>query len=210
GIEGLQIAWLVDDGRGDVESEIQVGVERGVATLVAAGARVSELALPLINELVWDVLPTIEQAETAADYEGWLRERPAEFSSIFREFAEAGLRTTAAELTRARRLMQHGLHQVERALRDYDLLVSPTLSIFPPPAGVDDIELVRFTALWDNNGWPAISVPVGLAANGLPIGFQIAGKPWQEALVLRAARVIERQHGLTFPAGKRGEGAKNV
>jgi aspartyl-tRNA(Asn)/glutamyl-tRNA(Gln) amidotransferase subunit A len=202
GVTGLRVAWLVDDGRGEIDPAIAALVARAVGTLVDAGAEVSELALPFVNDLVWDVLPAIEAAETAADYEEWLRERPDEFSPVFRQFAEAGLRTTAVELTRLRRRMRNGLHQVERALRDFDLLVSPTLSIFPPAAGVDDIELVRLTALWDNNGWPAVSVPAGLAGNGLPVGFQIVGKPWQEALVLRAARVVEQAHALGFPPGK--------
>lgn len=199
GVAGLRVAWLIDDGRGPVDPAIDVAVARGVETLRAAGAQISQITMPFLNDLLWEVLPTLEEAEAAADYEEWLGERPEDFSDEFRTFAEKGLRTSAAEVVRARRRMQHGLHEVERAMTDYDLLVSPTLSIFPPAAGADDIELVRFTCLWDNNGWPAISVPVGLSADGLPIGFQIVARPWQEALVLRAARVIEREHALAFP-----------
>jgi Asp-tRNA(Asn)/Glu-tRNA(Gln) amidotransferase A subunit family amidase len=199
GVAGTRVAWLVDDGRGPVDPAIDIAVARGVDTLRSAGAAITQVAMPFLNELLWEVVPVLEQAETAADYEEWLRDRPGDFSDDFRSFAEKGLRTSATDVVRARRQMQHGLHEVERAMVGYDLLVSPTLSIFPPAAGVDDIELVRMTCIWDNNGWPAISVPVGLSEGGLPIGFQIVARPWQEALVLRAARVIEREHALSFP-----------
>ncbi len=201
GISGLRVAWLVEDGHGPIDATILATVERGIGTLQAAGAEIIEVAMPFLDELLWEVLPPLEQAEAAADYEDWLRERPDDFSDEFRTFAEAGMRLRATDIVRTRRQMQHGLHQVERMLEGYDLVVSPTLSMYPPQAGVDDIELVRLTCLWDNNGWPAISVPVGLSESGLPIGFQIVARPWQEELVLRAARVIEREHALSFPPG---------
>lgn len=203
GVTGLHIAWLVDDGRGPVDRAIDVAVARGIDTLRAAGARITHIAMPFLNELLWEALPVLEASEAAADYEAWLRDRPGDFSDDFRSFAEKGLRTSATEVVRARRRMRHGLHEVERMMAGYDLLVSPTLSIFPPAAGVDNIELVRLTCLWDNNGWPAISAPVGLNEDGLPIGVQIVARPWQEALVLRAARVIEREHALPFPPPQR-------
>ena len=202
GISGLRIAWFVEDGHGPIDAAILSAVEDGIGTLQAAGAEIAEVAMSFLHELLWKVLPSLEQAEAAADYEEWLRERPDDFSDEFRSFAEAGMRLSATDVVRARRRMQHGLHHVERMLEGYDLVVSPTLSILPPQVGIDDIELVRMTCLWDNNGWPAISVPVGLSEKGLPIGFQIVARPWQEALVLRAARVIEREHALSFPPGR--------
>ena len=88
----------------------------------------------------------------------------------------------------------------EGALAGFDLAVSPTLALHPPPAGEMELGLIRFTSVWDQNGWPAITVPVGLSpVNGMPIGFQIIGRPWQEGLLLRAARVIEHSHALAFP-----------
>jgi aspartyl-tRNA(Asn)/glutamyl-tRNA(Gln) amidotransferase subunit A len=92
------------------------------------------------------------------------------------------------------------LHQIERRLRDFDVAVSPTIGVHLPPAGEICYPLLRFTSIWDHNGWPAITVPVGLSSvTGMPIGFQIIGKPWSEALLLRAARVIEREHALAYP-----------
>jgi Asp-tRNA(Asn)/Glu-tRNA(Gln) amidotransferase A subunit family amidase len=104
-----------------------------------------------------------------------------------------------------RRQRDAALHGVERALRGYDLAASPTLALHPPAAGEACLALVRFTSLWDQNGWPAITVPTGISPlNNLPIGFQIIARPWQEALLLGAARVIERGHRLNW--GEQGPG----
>ena len=43
-------------------------------------------------------------------------------------------------------------------------------------------------------GQPAVSVPCGLSANGLPIGFQLLGRPFAEAILFRLARAYERIH----------------
>ncbi len=63
-----------------------------------------------------------------------------------------------------------------------------------PPLGVP--AHITFTAPFNALGWPAISVPVGLSPQGLPLGIQLAGKPWDEATVLRAARVVEASVGF--------------
>jgi len=58
---------------------------------------------------------------------------------------------------------------------------------FPVPAA-----LTRCTRIYDLVGLPSISIPVGFSSNGLPIGMQIAGRPFDEALVLRVAEAYER------------------
>jgi aspartyl-tRNA(Asn)/glutamyl-tRNA(Gln) amidotransferase subunit A len=157
-----------------------------------------ELDLPwLLDLLRHDDIS--EEAEAAADYGHYFDGREQMLSASFRGFVASGLRHSAADLQRSRRAVLNSLHQVERALAGFDLLVSPTLSVFPPAVGAESLELLRLTMVWNLNGWPAISVPVGLSEGKLPIGFQIVGRPWSEALLLRAARVIEQAHALDFP-----------
>ena len=52
----------------------------------------------------------------------------------------------------------------------------------------------RLTYPWNLAGLPAISLPCGLDKNGLPIGLQLAGRPFDEMTVLRAADAFERAH----------------
>jgi len=89
--------------------------------------------------------------------------------------------------------------------RDFDVLVTPTMAIPPPPVGAmldashsaPDapaelvIATVAFTAFANITGQPAISLPVHWTDDGLPVGAQIVGGPWDEATVLRLAAAVE-------------------
>ena len=202
GVTGLRVAYLVDDGGPPIDPAIDAAVRAGVATLEQSGASIQETRLTYLHDLSHATVVPLEQADTALDYGHHLAERADQFSPEFRAWLEAGRALSGTDIMRARRRLNHELHQLERALTAYDLVVSPTLSVFPGPAGERLGELVRLTTPWDANGWPAISVPVGLGPQGLPIGLQLVARPWQEALVLRAARVIEQTHGLAWPPAR--------
>lgn len=197
GIHGLRVAALATDG-GTVERDIAAAFVAGVTTLTQAGAIVEELAMPEMPEMI-DATEPLFVAEVFDHYGHLLAEHTDQIASNVRNTLGRGQRVTGAEAIAARRRLEHDLHQVERKLRGFDLLVSPTLALYPPPAGERCLPLVRLTALWNYAGWPAVSVPVGLSDEGLPIGFQIVARPWREGLALRAARVIERAHALDFP-----------
>ena len=73
----------------------------------------------------------------------------------------------------------------------------------PPPIGQDMVAyggveepvlvaMIRCTGPFNATGLPAISLPCGFTGDGLPVGLQLAGRPFDEALVLRAARTYEQ------------------
>jgi amidase len=91
--------------------------------------------------------------------------------------------------------------------RDFDLLVTPTMPILPPPAGQIWREItespedtsptvlatVAFTSIFNMNGLPAISLPVHHEnASGLPVGVQLVAGPWQDDLLLRMSAQVEQ------------------
>jgi aspartyl-tRNA(Asn)/glutamyl-tRNA(Gln) amidotransferase subunit A len=198
GISGLRVAYFSDDGGDPVPQDIQTAFQSGLRTLEAAGASLSPVDLSYMKELNED--GALYLAEVYEHYSQLLDEHAGELSPYVRDVLERGQKVTGAEVMAERRSRDAKLHRVERALAGFDLAVSPTLALHPPPAGGIDLALIRFTSVWDQNGWPAITVPVDVSpVNGLPIGFQIIARPWQEALLLQAARVIERSHALAFP-----------
>ena len=198
GIGGLRVAAFDSDGGEPVPGDILDGFQSGLRTLVAAGATVEQIDLA-------DFFANFDTgnlfvADVFAHHGHFLTEQPENLSSVVRHILELGRDTTGAQVMDAIRARDASLHQLERRLRGFDLVVSPTLGVHLPVAGVYCSPLTRFTGVWDHNGWPAITVPVGLSAEtGMPTGFQIIGKPWSEALLLRAARVIEQQHALSYP-----------
>ncbi|NDH37415.1 MAG: amidase, partial [Acidimicrobiia bacterium] len=81
----------------------------------------------------------------------------------------------------------------------FDVLVTPTLAGPPPKIGAlsgDDStdrirEIMQYTAQFNMTGQPAISLPLHMSADGLPMGVQFVGAPYREDLLLRLAAQLE-------------------
>jgi amidase len=107
------------------------------------------------------------------------------------------------------------VHQLQRFTRtligrwgeDFDVLLTPTMSIAPPVAGdilaaVHDspgggpalqvFQMAVFTSGFNMTGQPAISLPIHMTEVGLPIGVQLVGGPWEEAGLLRLSAQLEQ------------------
>jgi aspartyl-tRNA(Asn)/glutamyl-tRNA(Gln) amidotransferase subunit A len=86
-------------------------------------------------------------------------------------------------------------------LQRVDVIASPTMS--NPPNRFDQMDVMTtmrvpsFTGPYNLTGMPAISVPCGFTPAGLPVGLQIAGKPFDEPTVIRAAYTYQ-QHARLF------------
>jgi aspartyl-tRNA(Asn)/glutamyl-tRNA(Gln) amidotransferase subunit A len=106
---------------------------------------------------------------------------------------ERCLAVTDAEDAAARRRRGEYREQAEAALDGFDLLITPTLSIEPPPADVDELSIreamIRFTFPFNCLGWPALSVPVGAAS------VQLVGRTGADPLVLAVGASLERGTG---------------
>ena len=101
------------------------------------------------------------------------------------------------------------LHRVSRRIvarwgSEFDLLVTPTMAIEPPPVGVlkavhefpempplEVLSMAAFTAVFNITGLPAISLPLHTAASGLPVGVQLVAGPWEDDRLLRVAAQLE-------------------
>ena len=92
-----------------------------------------------------------------------------------------------------------------------DAVVTPTTAITAPaipesalPDGESNLPVVdalmRFIRVANLTGFPALTVPAGFDRNGLPVGVHLMGRPYEEALLLRLGRVIEREVEVRTPA----------
>jgi amidase len=119
---------------------------------------------------------------------------------------QSGLDTSAIDYVKAIGVLQAWTRRAVSAWgRDFDVLVTPTLTIEPPRAGqiLDEITadpagppptvmaMVAFTAPFNLTGLPAISLPLHQAASGLPIGVQLVERPFNDAGLLRLAAQLE-------------------
>jgi aspartyl-tRNA(Asn)/glutamyl-tRNA(Gln) amidotransferase subunit A len=198
GVAGLTVGILRRpgfDAPADVDS--LAAVERAAQLLAAAGASVEEAAADLpdpsvVFSRVWGAALSRLVASTPTQLVDLLE--PG-----IREVAATLGGMTAVEFMDAEALRAQVGHAMGRFHQRYDLLLCPTVPGGPPLADAPTADPVRalntawapWTFLFNLSRQPAITVPMGARANGLPNAVQIAAAQFRDDLVLRAARVIE-------------------
>jgi aspartyl-tRNA(Asn)/glutamyl-tRNA(Gln) amidotransferase subunit A len=133
-----------------------------------------------------------EAAEVHADL--WRDHRDAYGSNVAAKVARA-MQTTDAAVAAAERARQAYRERMAELLAGIDLLITPTLSVVAPRAGIGDLalreRLLRFTYPFNAIGAPALALPCGPAEEGLPASVQLVGRPGDDARVLAAGRTLE-------------------
>ncbi len=173
-----------------VDGEILTAVEQAVRILVRDGAVTTVKALPFGQEL-YQVNRTILPPEAAAFHQQEMEQRPEDFGADVMRRLQGGTRISVQDYARARRRRDELQRALAGYLTDVDLLVTPTTRIAAPPFSIDPVVLSQnttvFTAPFNAAGFPALSLPCGLTREGLPIGMQLVGRPWEEGLLLHVA-----------------------
>lgn len=209
GVAGLRVGMprnLYRDAEG-LSPEVYDAIERVGQALEAAGAIVEEVTLPdysLFNACGRVILT----AEAFAIHEKDLRERPQDYGELFLMRIVTGAAISSADYIQAQRLRRELSMAVNReALKTYDVLLT-ACALGPAPAFADcppdrpmfwPIQTMPFNV----TGNPALSMPAGLSASGLPLSAQIVCRPFDEATLLRVGRAVEKataHWGATAPA----------
>jgi len=178
--------------------ETQAKVDEAVRSL---GHQLVEVDVPCWPD-VGGAYHAIVSPEAAAFHERWLRERPGDYSEAARTRLELGLLQPAVDLVRAQRFRRRLCAELDAGLRQADVLALPTAA--NPATRIADAggprPLTTTTGAFNLAGLPAISVPCGFSAEGLPIGLQLAARAWDEATLLAVANAYVRAGGSTWPS----------
>jgi aspartyl-tRNA(Asn)/glutamyl-tRNA(Gln) amidotransferase subunit A len=196
GVRGMRVG--VPSGHFFERSDAEVAalVRDAIAVLEREGASVEECAFPP-SQLLIDTQRTILSTDAAAYHRERMQLHAMEIGEDVRTRLRAGEGFSGADYAIARRHRDEIRHQILALFARYDVLAMPATPIAAPLAeGTDAVaEAARLTATtspFNLAGLPAIAVPCGYTAAGLPVGLQITSGPWREATVLRAARAYER------------------
>ncbi len=179
-----------------LDPDVESGVRGAIGVLEDLGAVVEPVSLPHIADIPAGVT-CIMLPEALAVHQKWMQERPDDYSESVRYRLELGSTVNALSYVQAQRFREMAV----RAWRDevysrFDLVATPATAVPAPRIDESDLavtmNLIRFTNPINLLGAPAISVPCGFTAAGLPFGLQLTGRWWDEATVLRAAHAYEQ------------------
>jgi len=189
---------------GSNDSSVEEVFERFVGKAESLGCTVKEADLDGVQE-AYDLWFSIKRAEATAFHLKWLENSPGLYGDDVREGLELGRRITAVEYVNAQNSRPLLMERFASSMKDHDVMATPTTTISAPTIGqisaeIDGKQVDVYTALnrltlpFSFVGFPAISIPAGLAA-GLPVGVQLVAKPFEEARLLRLADAFEGKYG---------------
>ncbi|MDE0030225.1 MAG: amidase [Deltaproteobacteria bacterium] len=212
GVAGLKIGIVRDYFDDLAVDEVKEAVADAVEVLESLGMSVHELSVPYMEHVPMVQLVTA-RAENLSPADSFLRTRPREFSPelLYRQVRALALPAHAyVTAQRVRRLICEAF---DGAFEQVDVIVSPAVSMpaetieecqqgYVETAGgripLQDARGTRGTLCtipFNVTGAPAISVPCGFSAQGLPIGLQIAAPHFEEPLLLQVAHAYEQAAG---------------
>jgi aspartyl-tRNA(Asn)/glutamyl-tRNA(Gln) amidotransferase subunit A len=209
GIAGLRIGVPRAACFSLVEPEVLAVVEAALEVLAGLGAELVDVELPDAMAAMGQpgegsLFALVIEESRLAHGVAWA-ERPADFGPDL-----AGLYSTpaidGAGFATALATQRRFTEDMRRVLTSVDLLVAPTTVMTPPPIGAETVTILGFelpviaagilnTVAFNFAGLPALSVPCGFTPDGLPVGLQLGGRPFDEATVLRAGHAYEQAAG---------------
>ena len=230
GVKGLRVGIPREYTMDGMPAEIQALWDKGAEWLKAQGAEVREVSLPHTKYALpaYYIVAPAEASSNLARYDGvryglrvpgdtlddmYANTRGEGFGAEVRRRVLIGTYVLSAGYydayyVKAQRVRTRILEDFTNAFEDVDVLLTPTApnAAFPVGAKMDDPIAMYlndvFTVPVNLAGLPGISVPAGLDKDGLPLGLQLIGRPFDEETLFRAARAVEEAAQFTArPAG---------
>lgn len=185
----------------DADPDVVEQCNAGLAALVERGATVRDIEIADMDlTRVAHVVTIVTEMFTALE-QHYRRARDEFEHSVRINFALAG-QLTPSDYVRAQQVRTRAAQILEKLYEDVDVIVTPTTGCTAPvlrpvalAKGESDLatlsKIMRFVFHANLVGLPATSAPTGYDRAGLPVGLHLMGRAWEEALLLRLARVVE-------------------
>lgn len=200
GVEGVRIGLDLQYATKGIDPELAEAVLAGVKILEGLGAEIVEVQLPDMDPYIaaWPVLCS---AEAVAAHEATYPSRRDDYGPWFRGWLDKGAKVTGAEYAKANNLRAACTGHLRRVFEGIDVLVCPSTAAPPHPVTPEELygplpknrepKFQRFTAPFDFNGAPTLSVPCGFNSEGLPLSIQWVGKHLAEPLLCQIGHAYE-------------------
>ena len=204
-VRGLRVGVIRElTHGGETDPEVRDAVVAAAGVLGGLGAKVDEVSVPLAAR-AGAAFMAICDSEGAARHLPWLRGRAADYDQGTRRRLLAASLLPAALLHRAQQARALVRQQLRDALATHDVLLAPTshraaptIAAFTAPITSTGEAAARFftrrsfTTPAALAGVPALAVPCGFGASGLPLSLQVIGRRFEDATVLRVGHAYEQ------------------
>ena len=177
--------------------EVRQHTEEIAQQLSQAGAVVEELELPESFATAPTAQRIVMNVECAAFHEEFFRHRADEYGPRLRANIEMGMLVPGVTYLQAQRLRRSFRQDMTELAQRVDVLMTPAIPA-PAPRDLNTTGDAAFQAPWTSAGLPTIVIPSGLSEDGLPLGVQFAAPPFEEAVLLSAARWCEEALGVNL------------
>jgi aspartyl-tRNA(Asn)/glutamyl-tRNA(Gln) amidotransferase subunit A len=185
-----------------LDDEVRARFEESLDRLREAGARIAEAKIPHAK-CIGPIYLAIQLTDASAYHAATLESMPEKYTEPVRLRLELGRYILAEDYARALGGREVLRREVDAALAGHDALVLPTLPIPAPVLGATAVRIadhdepvravmLRLTQLFNLTGHPAISLPCGRTASGMPCGLQLAGPRMQTEALLGVAMACEQ------------------
>ncbi len=185
----------------DIDSPIEKATRDVIQALKEKGATVKEVKIPALKDMDWAGF-TFSVSEASVVHYDTIIERPEDIGEDIRGFLLMGASPASEVYKNAQKVREQLIKEFTSAFDEVDVIISPTLPVFPNNIGEvqamlngEKVDLlpnfIRLTGPANITGLPALSVPSGVH-EGLPMGVQIIGDALDEQTVLNAGYAIEQ------------------
>jgi aspartyl-tRNA(Asn)/glutamyl-tRNA(Gln) amidotransferase subunit A len=203
-LRGLRVGVPEDYYRDNLDPEVAAALQASLEVLQARGAALVAVAVPdmaLINAMAQLVM----SVEAATLHRKWIESRPQDYAEQVRLRIEPGFAYSAVRYVEALSLRAKLAQEyLQTSFAGCDLIHVPTIPVQTPtiaattegdPGPVMQAigRITHATRGVNYLGLPAISVPAGISSTGMPLSFQLIGRPFDEALLLKTADAFQRE-----------------
>ncbi len=196
GVRGLRIGVPKRSMIEPFHAECRKAFEDALEVYRRLGAKVVEVGMPSTLQAMDSGQRVIRLCEAASYHEYFLAHKPEGYAEDGRPRAEAevGALVPASQYLRAQKLRKVFMKEMHELFRSFDVFITPGR---PAPAGERAPGLRQdFAKMFNCSGFPALALPAGFSTSppGLPVGLQIAARPFEEEMIYRVAYAYESEN----------------
>jgi aspartyl-tRNA(Asn)/glutamyl-tRNA(Gln) amidotransferase subunit A len=202
GVQGLRVGIIPDYFFHHLQAPVHAAVTSALDTLTGLGATRIDVTAEHIHGNISAQL-TVESCEPSTYHQRWLRERPEDYGEDVRLLLELGELHLATHYIQAQRYRSVLRAEFMDAFKSVDVFVCPTLPFTATRIGETLVEIesgleedmlaaiMQFTGVPSLTGLPSLAVPCGFDQDGLPIGMQVIGRPFDESTLFRVGAAFQ-------------------